>query len=211
MASAQFKVDDALVAQVTDHVKAYMSHYDGSHDFNHIQRVLRLALHIQSHTPAASRPVVTLCALLHDVGDAKYLQPGQDAGTMVRDVLLSFGADGGLAAKVQTVCLGVSYSAEMRHREHVARLIEAHPELAVVQDADRLDALGAVGIGRAFAFGGARGRQLGETMDHFEEKLLRLEGMMKTAEGRRLARVRTARLEAMQQWWLDETEGVSLD
>ncbi|POR38197.1 Uncharacterized protein TPAR_01605, partial [Tolypocladium paradoxum] len=78
-------------------------------------------------------------------------------------------------------------------------------------DADRLDALGAVGVGRAFAFGGARGRGLGDTVDHFEEKLVRLEGMMKTETGRALARVRTERIRAVQAWWREETEGEGLD
>jgi uncharacterized protein len=86
------------------------------------------------------------------------------------------------------------------------RLIEEHAELAVVQDADRLDAIGAVGIGRAFAFGGAKNRAMDNTIEHFEEKLVRLEGMMKTAEGRKLARQRTERIELMQSWWREETE-----
>lgn len=84
-------------------------------------------------------------------------------------------------------------------------LIKEYPELAVVQDADRLDAIGAVGIGRAFAFGGAKGRTLGSTMEHFDDKLLKLEGMMKTDIGRRLAKERTERMALMKQWWEMET------
>jgi len=126
----------------------------------------------------------------------------------VHDVLRSMGADAALAERVQTICLGVSYSSEVKDPARVVELIAAHPELAVVQDADRLDAIGAVGIGRTFAFGGAKGRGLGDTMEHFDDKLLRLEGMMKTDEGRRLARVRTERIETMQRWWKEETEGV---
>lgn len=73
-----------------------------------------------------------------------------------------------------------------------------------MQDADRLDALGGIGIGRAFAYGGARGRGLGETVGHFEEKLVRLEGMMKTGEGRRLARVRGERVRVFRGWVREE-------
>lgn len=73
-----------------------------------------------------------------------------------------------------------------------------------MQDADRLDALGAVGIGRAFAYGGARGRGLSETVAHFEDKLARLEGMMKTGEGRRLARARGERVMVFRGWVEDE-------
>ncbi|EQL00419.1 hydrolase [Ophiocordyceps sinensis CO18] len=238
-------VDDGLVARVTDYVRDYMSHYDCSHDFNHIERVLRLALHIQARTPSTSRLLVTLCALLHDVGDSKYLRPGEDASRLISDVLRSLGADAALADTVQAICLGVSYSGEVRdpaaaaarlaaHPELAvvqdadrldaigavgigrtfafgAARLAAHPELAVVQDADRLDAIGAVGIGRTFAFGGAKGRALGQTMDHFDDKLVRLEAMMKTQTGRELARQRTERLRLMQAWWREETEGHGLD
>lgn len=78
-----------------------------------------------------------------------------------------------------------------------------------MQDADRLDALGAVGIARAFSYGGARGRDLSETVAHFEEKLLRLEGMMKTGEGRRLARARGERV-AVFRGWVGEEMGMGL-
>lgn len=79
-----------------------------------------------------------------------------------------------------------------------------------MQDADRLDALGAVGIGRAFAYGGAKGRGMRETMGHFEEKLGRLEGMMKTGEGRRMARERSERVAVFRGWWGEEMESVGL-
>ncbi|OAA77182.1 HD domain protein [Akanthomyces lecanii RCEF 1005] len=202
---AAFKVDEALIARVTDYVKEYMSHYDSSHDFNHITRVLRLAQHIQARTPNTSQAVVTLAALLHDVGDKKYLQPGEDASRLIHATLRSLGAGDALAEKVQAICLGVSYSSEVKDPGRVVALIEEHPELAVVQDADRLDAIGAVGIGRTFAFGAAKGRDLEDTIRHFEEKLLKLEGMMKTETGRALARERSERIRLMLEWWLLET------
>lgn len=208
MASTEFTVDESLIAKVTDYVKDYMSNYDPSHDFNHIRRVVRLAHQIHASVPETSRAIVTLSALLHDVGDKKYLKPGEDASRLVHALLLSLGAPDALAAKVQAICLGVSYSSEARDPARVARLIEEHPELAVVQDADRLDALGAVGVGRTFAFGGARNQPLGQAVEHFGEKLVRLEGLMKTAMGRRLARERTERIRMMQEWWRLETEGV---
>ncbi|KAG6218996.1 hypothetical protein E4U26_007426 [Claviceps purpurea] len=199
-------VDDALLANATSYVKTYMANYDPSHDFAHIQRVLRLATTIQAQTPNTVLPIVQLAALLHDVGDKKSLQPGQNPLRLVHEVLLSLGASEPLAQKVQAICSGVSYSSEIQDPEKVIRLIEEHPELAVVQDADRLDAIGAVGIGRAFAFGGAKGRDMGQTMEHFEEKLVKLGGMMKTVEGRRLAAERTERIERMMEWWALETE-----
>ncbi|KAI5462387.1 hypothetical protein BGZ63DRAFT_423645 [Mariannaea sp. PMI_226] len=205
MGSQDFGIDDVLIGKVTAYVAEYMSHYDASHDFNHIQRVLRLSQHIQSLTPNTDRSIVTLSALLHDVGDKKYLKPGEDSSTLVATYLRSLGVPAALADTIQTICLGVSYSSEIKDPERVRRLIEKHPELAVVQDADRLDAIGAVGIARTFAFGGAKNRTLENTMEHFDDKLLLLEGMMKTDEGMRLAKERTSRLRLMKEWWLSET------
>ncbi|KXJ91108.1 hypothetical protein Micbo1qcDRAFT_195907 [Microdochium bolleyi] len=207
---------DALVRAVTDYVKSYMAKYDGSHDYHHIERVVGLARHIHARsgpdTPAGSRSdihVVTLSALLHDVGDKKYLKPGEDHTTMIAKLLVSLGAGGQLADRVQAICLGVSYSSEIKDPEKVSRLVEEFPELAIVQDADRLDAIGAIGIGRTFTFGGAKGsagggRSMYGTIEHFHEKLLRLEGMMKTEVGRELARERTVRMEQFLEWWSDE-------
>jgi uncharacterized protein len=84
-------------------------------------------------------------------------------------------------------------------------MIEKYPELAVVQDADRLDAIGAIGIGRTFTFGGAKGaKEMGETIQHFEDKLEKLESMMKTTPGMRMARERTERLKTFKSWWEEE-------
>jgi uncharacterized protein len=149
--------------------------------------------------------VVTLGALLHDVGDKKYLEPGQDANTLVLSTLLGFGAPEELAIKVQRIVLGISYSSEIKDPAQVQILIQKYPELAVVQDADRLDAIGAIGIGRTFTFGGAKGaKHMGETIDHFDDKLVRLESMMKTAPGKRMARERTERLLTFKSWWAEE-------
>ncbi|ORY63038.1 hydrolase [Pseudomassariella vexata] len=209
MAAVDSSIDEKLVRSVTAYVKDFMAKYDGSHDFAHIQRVLGIARYIHSRsptTPALDSQVVVLSALLHDVGDKKYLKPDEDASTMVFKLLVSLGADEQLAQKVQTVCLGVSYSSEIKNPMRVQELIKAHPELAVVQDADRLDAIGGVGIGRAFTFGGARSnRPMDETVEHFEQKLLRLEGMMKTDVGRELAKERTERMALFRKWWDEET------
>lgn len=208
----------ALIPKVTAFVEKYMSKYDGSHDFNHIKRVVGLAhlIYKEINSQREADPthgggeeldlhVITLAALLHDVGDKKYLEPGQDGNTLVLATLLGFGAPEDLAVKVQRIVLGVSYSSEVKDPAQVTAMIAKYPELAVVQDADRLDAIGAVGIGRTFTFGGAKGaRNMGETIEHFEEKLEKLEAMMKTAPGRRLARERTKRLKTFKSWWEEE-------
>ncbi|KAF7533957.1 hypothetical protein G7054_g6626 [Neopestalotiopsis clavispora] len=202
-------LDHKLVSSVSEYVKQYMAKYDGSHDFNHIQRVSGLARHIYAQSPnreALDFQTIILSALLHDVGDKKYLKPGEDASTLVQELLLSYGADAQLAQKVQAICLGVSYSSEIKDPAKVQDLIKQYPELAVVQDADRIDAIGGVGIGRCFTFGGARTeRAMDDTVKHFDEKLVRLEGMMKTDVGRQLAKERTERLILFQKWWEEET------
>ncbi|KAH6722554.1 hypothetical protein DL95DRAFT_379803 [Leptodontidium sp. 2 PMI_412] len=208
----------ALIPKVTAYVEKYMSKYDGSHDFNHIKRVVGLAHKIYTEIIQAEEQsglfekessldlhVVTLAALLHDVGDKKYLEPGQKGETLVLATLLGFGAPEDLALKVQRIVLAVSYSSEIKDPGHVEAMIGKYPELAIVQDADRLDAIGAIGIGRTFTFGGAKNaRDMGETIQHFDDKLVRLESMMKTAPGKRMARERTERLKVFKGWWEEE-------
>lgn len=198
-----------LVSQVTTYVKEFMNQYDGSHDYAHVQRVLGLALTIAASptTRQCDIHIVTLSALLHDVGDKKYLKPGDNSNTMVQNVLLSFGADAALAKKVQTIVNAVSYSHEILNTELVQRLVLEYPELGAVQDADRLDAIGAIGIGRLFTFGGANsGRTLHDSMKLFDIKLENLEGMMKTRTGMELAKERTLKLNVFKDWWADEQE-----
>lgn len=200
---------DPLLSAAYTFIKSYMSNYDASHDLSHIQRVVHLSHQIYLASPP-SRPldlrVILLSALLHDVGDKKYLLPNQDASTLVSSTLLSFSCPPNLAQRVQTICSGVSYSTEVKDPSRTAALVEEYPELGVVQDADRLDAIGAVGVGRLFTYGGARTkRDMAATMEHLDEKLVRLEGMMKTEEGRRLARERTERILVFRGWWVEET------
>lgn len=200
--------DDDLVTKAAAFSEAYMSNYDASHDWNHILRVVALAHKIHAATPESSLSLrkITLAALLHDVGDKKYLQPGQDATSLVRDFLLQSGADSALASEIQDICLGVSYSSEVKDPSKVMALIAKYPELAVVQDADRLDAIGAVGVSRCFTFGALKGggRGMQDSIDHFSDKLLRIEGMMKTEAGRELAKERTERLRLFEAWWTEE-------
>jgi len=208
--SSTFDIPSDLLPKVFTYVKAYMSNYDGSHDFAHILRVLGLARTLRAQDPSKyDLTTTTLAALLHDVGDRKYLLPGQDSATAVQSLLLSLGAPAALAEKIQTIVSAVSYTSEIKDPAKVAHVIALYPELEVVQDADRLDAIGAVGIGRVFTYGGAhggdtRGRSMVESVEHFVVKLERLEGMMKTEKGREMARVRTERLVAFRREWEDE-------
>jgi uncharacterized protein len=137
---------------------------------------------------------------------SRYLLPGQDPSTLIQSVLLSHDCPAKLAEDIQKICSGVSYTSETRDPAKMASLIEEFPELAVVQDADRLDAIGAVGIGRMFTFGGAKtDRSMGETMMHVDDKLLKLEGMMKTRVGKEVAKRRAERLRLFKMWWHEES------
>ncbi len=118
--------------------------------------------------------------LLHDVTDKKYTTDSAPESKL-EQVLEKAGVDGPVATAVVTVVNNVSYSTEIRDPAHAKSIMEIHPELGIVQDADRLDAIGAIGIGRAFTFGGAKmplsDMQL--SRDHMTEKLQKLESMMK--------------------------------
>lgn len=209
-----------LINKTSKYVEQYMSQFDGSHDFNHIRRVLGTSHQIYSQiTKTSVEPslsnsnqpldldIITLCALLHDVGDRKYLKEGENQKTLVQDLLLSFGADIELAMKVQTICLAVSHNEEKKDPVYVLDLIARYPELAVVQDADRLDAIGAIGIGRVFTYGGAKTtRGMEGSMEMTETKLFELERIMKTGPGREMARERTERLRIFRGWWDEEVE-----
>jgi uncharacterized protein len=197
-------------------------HGDGSgHDWWHVERVRRTALRL-AREEGADALVVELAALLHDVWDHKL--HGGDASVAPREVygwLLAEGAAEPLAQHVAEIVRDLSFKGAgvptpMRTREG-----------AVVQDADRLDAMGAVGIGRAFAFGGSRGRPMhdpdslpehhasfpaysasqGSTLNHFPEKLLLLRDRMNTAAGRRLAEARHRFMEEFLRRFLEEWDG----
>ena len=228
--------------------------FDASHDWSHIQRVLALSLHLLSIQTKATvqtynRTTIVLAALLHDIADRKYVHSlprhllpetlstertgGLNLECLTKNVLEAHGANPDLAAAVQEIINGMSYSTEISNPEHTLSVLKRHPELAIVQDADRLDALGAVGIARTFTYGGAvqgraseagvrddrnaietgsegqaekgmESRGLEGTIEHFGEKLEKLEGMMKTAEGIRMAKERTERLRVFRGWWEEE-------
>lgn len=201
-----------LYLGVYKYVEQYMSRYDASHDFSHVVRVLALAKHILAGELKANpwkkfhKQAVVLAALLHDVGDKKYIQPGENAEHMIEDLLAKNGCPPRFVAKVALIVEHVSYSSEMKRPQLVKAIIGAHPELAIVQDADRLDAIGAVGIGRTFAYGAVKDpeRGLQGSIEHFTDKLENIESMMKTETGKQLARERTQRLKEFRRWWEEE-------
>lgn len=199
---------DELINKVSSYVADYMSRFDASHDYEHILRVYYLARMIATREAYHyNLHVIELASLLHDVGDKKYLNPGEDGSTIVQNILLKFGEPMSVAKEVQEIVSYVSYSTEIEDPSKIEKFINEHPELAVVQDADRLDAIGAVGIGRCFAYTAAKGKgSLQEAVTHFQEKLERLELMMKTRTGRAMAVERTERLRVFRRWWDEEVD-----
>jgi len=205
-----------LFTSTATYVHAYMSQpgHDNSHDYQHILRVVSNANRILEAELKAN-PSVTydttalfLAALLHDVGDRKYAQPGEDVENQISAILIDRGANEDLSQRVQAVVKHVSYTHEVRNPQGVLDTLKQYPELAIVQDADRLDAIGAVGVARCFSYGAAKcpDQPMGRAIDHFEEKLYKLAGMMKTGSGREMAQRRKKVLEDFARDYGSEVE-----
>ena len=203
---------ESLINQVTGYVQEYMNNFDPSHDYTHIPRVLKFAKIIEAREKSSgstihyNSDVITLASLLHDVGDHKYLSVGEDGETMVESLLLRLKADAALASEVQAIVNHVSYSKEVKDPAKVQAFLPKHPELAIVQDADRLDAIGALGIARFFVYHGQKGDTLDAAMTFFPERLENLKEMMKTRTGREMAAVRTRRVKDFRSWFEKEAE-----
>ncbi|WP_303969915.1 HD domain-containing protein [Sporosarcina ureae] len=189
-----------MIAKCRSEVEGIYNKFDASHDLDHIDRVMKNAEKILITEPDADELVVKLAVLLHDVEDTKY-EKMHEATT--EELLARIGATQSITDQVLSAIESVSFSGG-----NAKELTSING--AIVRDADRLDAIGAVGIARAFAFGGARGRKLYDqqeearmdmseseyrkketaTVTHFYEKLLLLKELMVTKEGTRLAEER---------------------
>lgn len=179
----------------------------GGHDFDHTIRVYRMAARL-ARQEGADLQITALAALLHDVDDRK-LSPETSADlTRAKDFLHSHGVEPDMAAEILRIISQVSYSGGK-----VPDTLEGK----CVQDADRLDAMGAIGIARTFAYGGSKGRRIHDptghdkttSVQHFYDKLLRLESLMNTAAGRKLARERHVYMEEFLDRFYLEWEGES--
>jgi uncharacterized protein len=193
--------DRELIQRTADHVKDAMAGDFSGHDWWHVYRVWQTAIRLAGQMEA-NLTVVELGALLHDIADWKLHDGDLEIGPRVaREWLESLKADPEIVDQVSTIIAGLSFAGA--GVPDVAYSVEAQ----IVQDADRLDALGAVGIGRTFAFGGAHNRQMYDpeiapvyhdsfesykssaspTINHFYEKLFLLKDRMHTVAGREMA------------------------
>jgi len=194
------------------------------HDPWHVQRVRRAALHI-GRGEGADLYVVELAALLHDIADSKFHDGDEEIGPRrAMEWLASLGVEPVVVEQVGAIVRDLSFrGAGVEQRELTL-------EGQAVQDADRLDAIGAIGVGRAFAYGGHKGRPLYDpaippeahataeryksnrspTLNHFHEKLLLLKDRLNTPTARALAERRHQFLEEFVERFLEEWEGRDL-
>ncbi|MGH3193552.1 MAG: HD domain-containing protein [Streptosporangiaceae bacterium] len=193
-----------LIRRTAEHVRHVMAGDSSGHDWWHVYRVWQMAIRLAASTDA-DLAVVELGALLHDIADWKMNDGDLEIGPLVaREWLESHQADPKVVDQVSSIVAGGSFiGAGVPDKAYSL-------ESQIVQDADRLDALGAVGVGRAFAFGGAHDRLMYDpeikptyhdnfesykssaspTINHFYEKLFLLKDRMHTAAGRKMAETR---------------------
>lgn len=197
---------ESIISNAEYVVKAFLAKDGSGHDWWHIHRVRNNALMLAKAYPEADLQVVELAALLHDMGDYKLHNNDVEAGNQfLNETINSLSVDTELRKRIIEVIAQVSYKGA--GIETKTTTIEA----AIVQDADRLDAIGAIGVARAFAYGGSKQRLMydpnqkpeshddfesyrnaeGTTINHFYEKLLLLKDRMQTDEGKKLAVQRT--------------------
>ena len=189
---------EALLQKVEAFVVDAMRANDPAHDGDHIKRVVTLTRTLLKSYPQADGFRAELLAWLHDRFTAGLAAQAETAS--LADCLQTIGAE------KEDIDFALSAIPYISYRKH-PKLPEGTPiEICIVQDADRLDAMGAIGIARTFAYGGAKGRPLGESLAHFEEKLLLLYDLLSTPEARELAKPRFALLQEFYHQYKEETK-----
>ena len=201
-------------------VREQLVNAEGGHDWFHIERVFNNALLI-SKTERVDKLVVSLAALLHDIADSKFHNGDETIGpNTARTFLFNLNVDSVVIEHVINIIENISFKGGNVSQKFHSK------ELEVVQDADRLDAIGAIGIARCFNYGGFKNRQLynpdikpnlkmtkeeyknsnAPTINHFYEKLLLLKDRMNTNTGKRIASDRHAFMELYLKQFYNEWE-----
>ena len=191
-------MNDATIQAAIDYIRELFQNNSGGHDAAHSLRVYRNAMRIAESEPDCDRDIVVLAALLHDTDDHKLFHTENNANARAFLTGQSVGE-----AEIERICRAINSVSFSQNRG--SRLDT--PEEKIVQDADRLDALGAIGIARTFAYGGEHGRTLDSSIEHFHEKLLLLKDEMNTETARRMAESRHAFLEQFLKEYKEETDG----
>jgi uncharacterized protein len=202
-------------------VKEKLDNAEGGHDWFHIERVFKNSVLI-SKNETCDVTVVKLGALLHDIADSKFHDGDETVGPRIaREFLESENVDQETITHVVNIIENISYKGGNFEKKF------SSIELDVVQDADRLDAIGAIGIARAFNYGGFKNRTLYDpkiapnsgmtkeeykkndspTLNHFYEKLLLLKDKMNTETGKQIAQERHRYMEGFLAQFYAEWEG----
>jgi len=210
-----------LVPLTKEFVKQQLQNAESGHDWFHIERVWKLSKTI-AESYDCNRQVVELGALLHDIADAKFHNGDETLGPKIaEDFLTENHADPQIISRVLDIMVNISF----KNRNEVKG--EKSIELQIVQDADRLDAIGAIGIARTFNFGGFKNNPIyipeikpnihqskeeykknkGTTINHFYEKLLLLKDLMNTEKGKSMAEERHRFMETFLERFFSEWEG----
>lgn len=195
---------DSAIEKTIEFVKKTLAGAEAGHDWFHIERVYKTALNINA-VEKGDLLTVTLAALLHDIADSKFNNGDEEIGPQLAGAFMArINISQEIIIHVQQIIRNLSYKASLGTVSFHSK------ELNIVQDADRLDAIGAIGIARAFTYGGYKNRVMYDpeikadlnmdketykksaapTINHFYEKLLRLKDLMKTAKGTELAEQR---------------------
>ncbi len=193
-----------IIQNTVEFVKYTLSDAEGGHDWWHIYRVWKSAKHIAQHEEV-DLFIVELGALLHDIADSKFHDGDEQIGPQKARVFLqSNHVDELVIDHIEKIISNISFKGGQLPQKFKS------PELDVIQDADRLDAIGAIGIARTFNYGGHKGRSIynpeikpnlnitkeeyknsdAPTLNHFYEKLLLLKDRMNTRTGRLMAEKR---------------------
>lgn len=212
---------DEIIIKTAAHIKSQFSGEGSGHDWWHIYRVWKNAIHI-GKKENVDMFVVELAALLHDIADWKFHNGDDDIGPkMAREWLENLSVDEYAIAHVCDIIKNISFKGA--NVENKINTIEGQ----VVQDADRLDAIGAIGIARTFAYGGSKGREMynpdikpathnsfeeyknnqSNTINHFYEKLLLLKDKMNTKTATEIAQRRHLVMENFLKDFYEEWEG----
>ena len=215
------KSDLDLIEKTSVFVKQTLADSEGGHDWFHTLRVYKNALHI-AQGEKSNVMVVALGALLHDIADSKFHDGDESVGpALAREFLEREGAEEELIEAVILIIENISFKGGNKVSEYTS------PELQIVQDADRLDALGAIGIARTFNYGGFKNRKLYDpavpprldmtpeeykkseapTINHFYEKLLLLKDRLHTQTAKDIAAKRHAFMENFLTQFYAEWEG----
>ncbi|MET3978331.1 uncharacterized protein ABIB62_000899 [Mucilaginibacter sp. UYP25] len=210
----------AIIQKTINFVQDTLKDAEGGHDWWHIQRVYTNAKHI-ARTEYCDLLSVELAALLHDIADSKFHNGDEEIGPATAGKFLnSIDVDAAIVEHVQQIIRHMSFKASFNKTTFHSK------ELAVVQDADRLDAIGAIGIARAFTYGGFKDREIynpnikpnlnmskeeykntkAPTINHFYEKLLLLKDKMNTETGKQMALQRHNFMESFLEQFYSEVQ-----